>query len=121
MKTRRELLSQAAAFAAGMMLPQWAEAAPSQPHVTFPSNVRDRIAVASYPFRDFIAPGESSTPAAKSAPKMEITEFAAHVSARFRVNKIEPWSHHFRSLDAKYLADFRAALERQREIGRAHV
>jgi sugar phosphate isomerase/epimerase len=28
------------------------------------------------------------------------------------VNKIEPWSHHFRSLDPKYIADFRAALDR---------
>lgn len=112
MNTRREFLSQSAAVAAGLLLPTLAEASASQPNVNFPSNVRDRVAVASYPFRDFILPGEYTTPAAKSSSKMELTEFAAHVSARFHVNKIEPWSHHFRSLDPKYIADFRSALDR---------
>src|SRR5882757_1427227 len=105
MNNRREFLSQAAMLATGITLTRLANASASQPNVTFPSNVRDRIAVASYPFRDFISPGEYTTPAAKSAPKMEITEFAAHVSARFHVNKIEPWSAHFRSLEPKYLCE----------------
>jgi sugar phosphate isomerase/epimerase len=113
MKTRREFLSQSAALAAStVLLPSLAGASASQPSVSFPANVRDRIGVASYPFRDFILPGEFTTAAAKTTPKMELTEFAAHVSTRFHVNKIEPWSHHFRSLEAKYLADFRSALDR---------
>jgi sugar phosphate isomerase/epimerase len=113
MKTRRDFLFDSAMLAAGqMLLPSLANAAPSQPNVSFPSSVRQRIAVASYPFRDFILPGEYVTPAAKSTPKMEITEFAAHVIDRFQVNKIEPWSRHFRSLEPKYLADFRSALDR---------
>jgi L-ribulose-5-phosphate 3-epimerase len=113
MNTRREFLSQSVTLAAGtLLLPSLAEASASQPNIVFPANVRDRIAVASYPFRDFISPGEYTTPAAKSAPKMEIMEFAAHVSARFHVNKIEPWSAHFRSLDPQYIADFRSALDR---------
>ena len=99
-------------LAAGILLPKLAHAAGAQPNVNLPSNVRDRIAVASYPFRDFILPGEYTTPAAKSAPKMEITEFAAHVNARFHINKIEPWSAHFRSLEPKYLAGFRSELDR---------
>jgi sugar phosphate isomerase/epimerase len=112
MKTRREFLSQSATLAAGtVLLPALAGASPSQPNVRFPTNLRDRIAVASYPFRDFILPAEYVTPAAKTAPKMEITEFAAHISARFHVNKIEPWSAHFRSLEPKYLADFRSTLD----------
>ena len=113
MKTRREFLSDSVALAAGsMLLPALATASASQPGVGFPTNPRDRIAVASYPFRDFIVPGEYVTPAAKNTPKMEITEFAAHMIERFHVNKIEPWSHHFRSLDQKYLDGFRAALDR---------
>jgi sugar phosphate isomerase/epimerase len=112
MNNRREFLSQAAMLATGITLTGLANASASQPNVTFPSNVRDRIAVASYPFRNFISPGEYTTPAAKSAPKMEITEFAAHVSARFHVNKIEPWSAHFRSLEPKYLGEFRTALDK---------
>src|SRR5258708_6751185 len=78
---------------------------------SFPANPRDRLAVASYPFRDFILPAESvSASAAPTAPKMELTEFAAHVKSRFNLSKIEPWSSHFRSLEPKYLDDLRAAL-----------
>jgi sugar phosphate isomerase/epimerase len=113
MRTRREFLSQSAALAAGtLLLPSFADASPSQPSVSFPANPRDRIAVASYPFRDFILPAEYVTSAAKTAPKMELTEFAAHVISRFNINKIEPWSAHFRSLEPKYLNDFRTALDK---------
>src|SRR6266481_5311919 len=112
MKTRREFLNQSVTLAAGtLLLPPLARASASQPSVSFPTNPRDRIAVASYPFRDFISPGDYATAALKSAPKMEIAQFAAHISERFHVNKIEPWSAHFRSLEPKYLADFRTALE----------
>src|SRR6266436_6997102 len=113
MKTRREFLNQSVTLAAGtLLLPALARASASQPNVSFPTNPRDRIAVASYPFRDFISPGDYATAALKSTPKMEIAEFAAHISERFHVNKIEPWSAHFRSLEPKYLADFRSALDR---------
>jgi len=113
MNTRREFLNQSVTLAAGtFLLPALARASAAQPNVSFPTNPRDRIAVASYPFRDFISPGDYATAALKSTPKMEIAEFAAHVSERFHVNKIEPWSAHFRSLEPKYLADFRSALDR---------
>ena len=113
METRREFLSHSAAFAAGtVLLPALARASESQPNVKFPANLHDRIAVASYPFRDFISPGNYATAALKSTPKMEIADFAAHISERFHVNRIEPWSAHFRSLEPKYLADFRTALDR---------
>jgi sugar phosphate isomerase/epimerase len=114
MKTRREFLSDSVALAAGtVLLPALAKASASQPGVIFPTNARERIAVASYPFRDFIVPTEDATASTlKAASKMEITEFAAHIIERFHVNKIEPWSHHFRSLDQKYLDGFRVALDR---------
>ena len=111
MNTRRSFLSQSAALATTLLLANDADASPS-PNVSFPASPRDRIAVASYPFRDFILPAEYTSDRAKNAPKMELTEFAAHVIERFKVNKIEPWSAHFRSLDPKYLESFRAALDR---------
>jgi sugar phosphate isomerase/epimerase len=92
--------------------PEVAYGAPNQPNVNFPAAVRDRISVASYPFRDFISPERDESPAASKNLKMELTEFAAHVVSRFKVNKIEPWSHHFRSLDPKYLSEFRTALDK---------
>jgi len=41
---------------------------------------------------------------------MELKEFAAHVSAKFNIKKIEPWSRHFRSLEKPYLEELRAAV-----------
>lgn len=72
----------------------------------FPSVARERIAIASYPFRDFVA-GREDKP---GSGKMELKEFAAHVSAKFNIKKIEPWSEHFRSLDEAYLEELRAAI-----------
>jgi sugar phosphate isomerase/epimerase len=81
----------------------------SAPHFTFPGEPRQRIAIASYPFRDFIA-GSPGQPRGSSTAKIDIEDFAAHAAAKFNVNKIEPWSRHFRSTDAKYLEEFRSAV-----------
>jgi sugar phosphate isomerase/epimerase len=72
----------------------------------FPAAARERIAIASYPFRDFIAGKEDNS----GSGKMEVKEFVAHVSAKFNIKKIEPWSAHFRSLEKAYLEELRAAV-----------
>ena len=81
-------------------------AADAGPSLKFPAAARERIAIASYPFRDFIA-GRTDKP---GGGKMELKEFAAHVSAKFNIKKIEPWSAHFRSLEKAYLEELRAAV-----------
>jgi sugar phosphate isomerase/epimerase len=81
-------------------------AADAGPSVRFPAAARERIAIASYPFRDFIAGREDK----RGGGKMELKEFAAHVSAKFNIKKIEPWSPHFRSLEKPYLEELRAAV-----------
>ncbi len=43
---------------------------------------------------------------------MELKEFASHVSAKFNIRKIEPWSEHFRSLEKRYLEELRAAVDK---------
>ena len=117
MKTRRQFLTQSAMVTAGALLSSLdATAYPTQPNITFPANPRDRLAVASYPFRDFILPAEYVSASASTAPKMELIEFVAHVKSRFNLNKIEPWSSHFRSLEPKYLDDFRTALDRAKSL-----
>jgi len=78
------------------------------PSVQFPTAPRERIAIASYPFRDFIT-GRRDAHATSS--KMPIKEFAAHVKQKFNVIQIEPWSEHFVSLDAVYLDDLREAVK----------
>src|SRR5271167_1809569 len=86
-------------------------AAATAPSLQFPTAPRDRIAIASYPFRDFIA-GAHDKGGGAGAPKMELKDFLPHVKAKFNINKIEPWSEHFRSLDAKYLVDLRSIVEK---------
>lgn len=82
-------------------------AASSVPNVAFPTEPRERISIASYPFRDFIAGRKD----AEGGGKMEIKDFAAHTAAKFNIKKIEPWSEHFRSLDARYLGQIRASVK----------
>lgn len=78
----------------------------SSPNLEFPRQVRERIVVASYPFRNFVVdPGQVST-----TSKIELKDFAAHVGERFNINKIEPWTGHFPSNDRKYIDQFRSAL-----------
>jgi sugar phosphate isomerase/epimerase len=109
MNTRRQFLAQAAGSAAGVLV--WpglttALLPDSGPKMQFPAAARERIAIASYPFRDFVA-GREDKP---GGGKMELKDFAAHVGAKFNIKKIEPWSEHFRSLDKAYLETLRAAV-----------
>jgi sugar phosphate isomerase/epimerase len=115
--SRRRFLGQAAGSAAGVAVcaGAWPElfagtgsalAADTGPSVRFPTAVRERISIASYPFRELIAGREDKS----AGGKMELKEFAAHVSAKFNIKKIEPWSPHFRSLDKAYLEELRAAV-----------
>ena len=115
---RREFLGQCAGAAAGAwLLPDFAQAAEtSGPSVKFPTAPRERVAVAAYPFREFLVgwkgwdgKSRSTVPASQ---QIELKDFAAHVAEKFNVHKIEPWSRVFPSTDAKYLEQFRSAVER---------
>jgi sugar phosphate isomerase/epimerase len=79
----------------------------SGPSVHFFDQPRERIAVASYPFREFIA-GRHDEKSVASA-KMPLKDFAAHVATKFNIRKVEPWSEHFLSLEPGYLDEIREA------------
>jgi sugar phosphate isomerase/epimerase len=106
--TRRRFLGQcSAAVGAALLLP--ADSLGSgyiQPSVRFPTEPRQRIAVASYPFREFVAGRDHKS----GNPSLELKDFAAHVVEKFGVRHIEPWSAHFPTTDPKYLAELRAAI-----------
>ena len=98
-------------------LPELARATESSgPAVKFPTALRDRVAVAAYPFREFIVGWkgwDGKTPSkVPLSQQMELKDFAAHVAAKFNVHKIEPWSPIFPSTDPKYLEQFRAAVDK---------
>ena len=114
--TRRNFLTQAATSAAVVSFCPALDAiradASSEPDIKFPSEPRERIAIASYPFRNFIAGSPYQDAAA--AQKIDFKDFAAHTSEKFNIRKIEPWSRHFRSLEPKYLEEFREAVSKAR-------
>ncbi len=115
---RRQFLGQCAtATAAAWLLPTFARAAASSgPTVQFPTAPRDRVAVAAYPFRDFIVGWKgwdgNSPSKVPLAQQIELKDFAAHVVDKFNIHKIEPWSPIFPSTDPKYLEQLRAAVEK---------
>jgi len=76
------------------------------PDIHFPSAPRDRLAVASYPFRNFMdRPGHAG---------LKLTDFAAMVVEKFGIHNIEPLNSHFPSTEPGYLAELRSAVERAR-------
>src|SRR5580658_10381202 len=88
-----------------------AVAAASAPSLQFPPVPRERIAIASYPFRDFVS-GPHDKNSNSPTPKMDLKDFLPHIKSKFNINKIEPWSEHFRSLDAKYLGELRSSIDK---------
>lgn len=111
--SRRSFLRTATALAAGVALGAGPKrfASSSEPHWQFPAEPRERLAVASWPFRTNI---ESPTNRWRNRgqPGMDLKDFAAMVKEKFGLNKIEPLADHFRSTDVGYLHAFREALEK---------
>jgi sugar phosphate isomerase/epimerase len=85
---------------------------PSEPHINFPSEPRDRLAVASWPFRALIESPSNRWARDPKQPGIDLKDFGALVVERFNVGNIEPLSDHFRSTDAAYLGEFRRAIEK---------
>jgi sugar phosphate isomerase/epimerase len=85
----------------------------SEPHILFPVHPRERISIASYPFRAFIVSPDNRD-RDTSLPGMNLLEFPAHVVAKFNIHNIEPHSRHFTSLQPDYLDSFQQVLQKTR-------
>src|SRR5438876_11509496 len=87
--TRRDFLSGMSLAICGVgacFLPTLSRAtAASGPSIKFPSEPRQRICIASYSFREFIA-GEHHK---SGNPTIDFIDFAAHVVEKVKGNKIE--------------------------------
>jgi sugar phosphate isomerase/epimerase len=115
--TRRQFAGLCAgAVAASYLAPRLEWAATAGPSIQFPTDPRQRVAVAAYPFREFIVGWkgwDGKTPSkVPVAQQMQLKDFAAHVADKFNVHKIEPWSPIFPSTDPKYLEQFRTAVDK---------
>src|ERR1700722_14598007 len=73
------------------------------PHAAFHSNPRERLAVASWPFRKLVDPKKVTLP---------LLDFPKMVVDRFGIHGIEPLDEHFLSTDAAYLDLFREAVSK---------
>jgi sugar phosphate isomerase/epimerase len=111
--SRRVFLEKLSALAAGGLITGSASCvsvnADSEPHIPFPTHPRERISVASYPFRAFIVSPDNRD-RDTTLPGINLLEFPAHVVAKFNIHNIEPHSRHFTSLQPDYLEDFRQIL-----------
>jgi sugar phosphate isomerase/epimerase len=111
--TRRAFLEKLSVLTAGGFTAASAfGAVPSpdlEPHIIFPTHPRERICIASYPFRAYILSPDNRD-RDTTLPGMNLLEFPAHVVAKFNIHNIEPHSRHFTSLQPDYLDDFRQIL-----------
>lgn len=82
----------------------------SQPDIPFPTEARERLCVTTWPFRAHItSPGNRFRD--PRVPGMDLIQFAAMVSRRFGIHKINPLSWDFASTEPAELEKFRKALE----------
>jgi sugar phosphate isomerase/epimerase len=102
----------ATALASSMPFPgNLLHAAENTPNIKFPTTPRERLAVATWPFRAFIV-SPTNEYRDKSQRGMDLREFAVTIKKDFGVPGVEPLSIHFPSTDAAYLHSFREAIER---------
>ncbi|MBZ5595481.1 MAG: sugar phosphate isomerase/epimerase [Acidobacteriia bacterium] len=81
----------------------------AEPHLEFPSNPRDRLALTSWPFRRIMdTPGNSDRDRTK--PGIDAKDFAAMAVEKFGIHNINPLTGHFRSTDPAYLEELRNAV-----------
>jgi sugar phosphate isomerase/epimerase len=93
----------------GALAPGAVASSASEPQIVFPTRPRERISIASYPFRAYIVSPDNRD-RDTSLPGMNLLEFPAHVVAKFNIHNIEPHSRHFTSLQPDYLDDFHQIL-----------
>lgn len=113
---RRQFLKKSVILAAAATPLAWIDNLwpDARPHLTFPTEPRERIAVASWPFRMFIEAPANKWARDPKLPGMDLTEFPTAIVKRFGIHKIEPLDEHFSSTSPEYIKKFRAALENSR-------
>ena len=96
--SRRDFLATAVCGAAAVFA--------ADPQITFPTDPRQRLAVTSWPFRDYMdVPGNHD----RSKKLIDAKDFAAMVAERFDIHNINPLTSHFRSTEPAYLEELRVS------------
>lgn len=111
--SRRQFLKDSAVLAVAATTLAWSDTlwADTRPHVAFPTEPRQRIAIASWPFRMFIEAPANKWARNPKLPGMDLTEFPAMIVKSFGIHNLEPLDQHFFSTDPAYIKKLRAAVE----------
>jgi sugar phosphate isomerase/epimerase len=83
----------------------------SSPNLKFPTASRERLSVATWPFRAEIESARNEY-RDKKKPGMDLRDFAVKIRDKFGVPGVEPLSAHFSSTDEAYVKGFREGLEK---------
>ncbi len=110
--SRRSFLMKSAVATAAIGAADRLLSVPSEPHLTFPTAPRDRLAVASWPFRAYMESPTNAWARDKKLPGMDLKDFPAMVVSKFNVHGMEPLDQHFRSTDLAYVHQVREAAEK---------
>lgn len=97
-------------LAASALLTQRLSAA-SAPSMQFPTAARDRLAVASWSFRDHLDTAENRAKKSQGT-LLDLRQFPAMVADRYKIHNVEILSEHMPSTSPAYLKEFRAAVEK---------
>jgi sugar phosphate isomerase/epimerase len=85
--------------------------AAAAPNLHFPTTARERLAVASWSFREYLDTAENR--ARKShGSLMDLKQFPAMVADRYNIHNVEILGQHMPSTTPAYLKELRAAVER---------
>lgn len=105
--SRRILLKSSAVLGLGALFRSPIPAAfAREPHIQFPTKPIDRLALTSWPFRDYME-GPHNSSRDRSKPGMDIIGFARMAIEKFNIHNINPLSAHFSSTEPRYLDNLR--------------
>jgi sugar phosphate isomerase/epimerase len=84
----------------------------SGPDLKFPTQPRERLAVATWPFRAYMESPTNKWARNPKLPGMDLKDFPAMVVEKFGLHAMEPLDEHFRSMDVTYVHAVRGAAEK---------
>lgn len=85
--------------------------AAAAPNMHFPTAARDRLAVASWSFRDYLDTAENQAKKSHGS-LMDLKQFPAMVADRYNIHNIEILGQHMPSTTPAYLKELSAAVQR---------